>query len=770
MVWAFCAFAHSRAYAQGNVTVTTLHRFTGTDGSCPNALVQASNGQLYGTSYKGGKYGGGAVFRLSLSGAFTLLDSFTGAFPQSPLIQGHNYQNGIDLDQKLYGTTSTGGTANGGVLFTVSPSGVLNVPFQFAASSFPIAGLTQASVNDASGSHLTNNFYGATFYGGSGLGDIYKYNSTTRVLSVVYAFLGGVVNGQNDQGFPIASLVEGNDGNFYGMSPGTESPGRLQGNVFKVTPAGKLTVLHSFNALGSNYTNANGGCPRTLIKGKDGNFYGATIGGGPHGEGTIFKLTPSGALTTLHNFNLAVEDCGGTSGLIQASDGNFYGTTINGGVGYGTIFMMTPAGALTILHSFSLPDQTRPYTGLIQAADGNLYGTTSDGNYSPSASPANGTIFELRLGTTITSAPSASAILNQPFTYQVTANDQPTGYSAEGLPAGLVIDASTGLISGFPGEAGTFTATLTVTNANEVSRTTLSLTVVEIDVPVITSALTIDSQAGTPISYQIVASNNPTGYSASGLPDGLSFDPTKGLITGTVSVAGTYFATLSAANAGGANTAALTINVAPIAIPVSVFTSPTSASAQVGVPFSFDLTATNQPTRFGNGGVVPIGELPDDLTLNPDTGLISGTPIVSGTFQVSVFVENAGGTTLGTLTLNIAPAATIPVVDGAATVSQTVVGDGSNAEITLSLSAAPTAKMNVYFSLKGSAVNGTDYVRLSGHTKIKPGKTSKTIIIQPLGDLGGAVKKIVKLTLEPGDGYTVGTTTPIKVKILAAGK
>jgi uncharacterized repeat protein (TIGR02543 family) len=162
--------------------------------------------------------------------------------------------------------------------------------------------------------------------------------------------------------------------------------------VFKITPTGTLTTLYSFCAQ-SGCTD--GEYPVAgLVQGTDGNFYGTTPEGGANGGGTVFKITPTGTLTTLYSF-CAQSGCTDgedpVAGLVQATDGNFYGTTYEGGTdGFGTIFKITPTGTLTTLYSFSGPDGAYPEAGLVQATDGNFYGTTEYGGASNS-----GTVFSL---------------------------------------------------------------------------------------------------------------------------------------------------------------------------------------------------------------------------------------------------------------------------------------------------------------------------------------------------------------------------------------
>ena len=192
---------------------------------------------------------------------------------------------------------------------------------------------------------------------------------------------------------PQAGLILATDGNFYGTtySGGTSNYcGGGCGTVFKITPSGSLTTLHSFN--GTDGYNVYAG----LVEGTDGNFYGTTFNGGPQNVGEVYKITPGGTLTVLHTFD-------GTDGdypraaLIQATDGNFYGTTFQGGTnGQGTVFAITPGGSLTTLYSFcaqtGCDDGANPIGGVTQASDGYLYGTTNGGG-----SDNSGTVFKLQL-------------------------------------------------------------------------------------------------------------------------------------------------------------------------------------------------------------------------------------------------------------------------------------------------------------------------------------------------------------------------------------
>ncbi len=216
--------------------------------------------------------------------------------------------------------------------------------------------------------------------------------ATAQTFSTLVSF-----DGTNGATPYYMSLVQGEDGNLYGTS---RDGGYGFGTVFRLTPAGNLTTLYDF---WDNYSGAHpdGG----LVLGTDGSFYGTTNWGGGHYGGTVFRIAPNGALTTLYNFCVRGAPCsdgyGSYAGLVQATDGNFYGTTANGGdYGYGTLFRITAAGGFRKLHSFCpqetqvwCPDGGEPQDSLIQGIDGNLYGT----NFYGGLPNGFGTIFKKSL-------------------------------------------------------------------------------------------------------------------------------------------------------------------------------------------------------------------------------------------------------------------------------------------------------------------------------------------------------------------------------------
>jgi uncharacterized repeat protein (TIGR03803 family) len=263
----------------------------------------------------------------------------------------------------------------------ITPSGTLTTLYNFCSEpdctdgSAPYAGLMQGTDGD---------FYGTTSSGGantnweycrSGCGTVFRI-SPSGALKTLYSFC--AQSACSDGLVPIGGLLQATNGDFYGTTSGGGAKGG--GTVFKITPAGKLTTLYTFDS-------ASGVNPQAgLIQALDGDFYGTTFNGGAEGccHGTVFKITPGGVLTVLHSFCSESHCADGENpyaGLVQATDGSFYGaTTIGGAKGGGTVFKITPTGTLTTLYSFcsqsNCADGNQPWAGLVQGTDGDFYGTT----------------------------------------------------------------------------------------------------------------------------------------------------------------------------------------------------------------------------------------------------------------------------------------------------------------------------------------------------------------------------------------------------------
>src|SRR5262245_33315683 len=221
-----------------------------------------------------------------------------------------------------------------------------------------------------------------------GVGILVPYGIADAQTTVLHSFVGGATDGASPQG---GELIQATDGNFYGTT--IKGGVRDEGAVFSVTSAGTVTMLHSFNAL------TDGSAPNRagLVQATDGNFYGTTLFGGDNQAGTIFRMTPAGTLTVLYSFKFIA---GGSPAdaaypeapLIQGSDGLLYGTASSGGAfGAGAVFLVTPGGFFAIMHSFNPTMEGSLPTGpLLQATDGNFYGTTSSGGIF-----GNGSVFRM---------------------------------------------------------------------------------------------------------------------------------------------------------------------------------------------------------------------------------------------------------------------------------------------------------------------------------------------------------------------------------------
>jgi uncharacterized repeat protein (TIGR03803 family) len=378
---------------------SVIYTFTDENGDASTpygGLVLDHAGDLYGMTSQGGAFGAGAVYELTPnnSGGWTesVIYSFTGGSDGSSPVSGL----AIDQTGNLYGTTHFGGNSGcscGTVFELKSTSGgwQYNLLYTFTGGddgSFPWASLTL----DASG-----NVYGVAFEGGSrALGTAFSLRPTAGgrwSFELLHTFSGG-----KDGSSPTTNLTFDAEGNLYGTTEqggGSSNCKMGCGTAYELTPtAGRWreTVLHSFTgAAGGQYPN--GG----LIFDSAGNLYGVAGGGGLHGQGTVYELSPSSGRwesRVLHNFIGKPDGAAPQGSLIFDSAGNLYGTTDGGGAGFGTAFELSPSAGkwnFLLLHTFyvSHSDAAEPTGGLIMDSSGNLYGAASGGNFSA------GVVFEL---------------------------------------------------------------------------------------------------------------------------------------------------------------------------------------------------------------------------------------------------------------------------------------------------------------------------------------------------------------------------------------
>jgi uncharacterized repeat protein (TIGR03803 family) len=348
--------------------------YSGTDGYFPySELREASDGALYGTTYEGGTSDLGTIFKINKDGSgFSVLRHLTNAPGE-----GWNPYAGVveASDGVLYGTTYQGG-AGSGAIYKLNRDG----------SGYTLLhGFTFASTDGRSpyGAVVEGRdgiLYGTTYQGGStNRGTIYGINKDGSAFRLLKSFVGGSSDGQN----PYGGLIEGSDGFLYGAtySGGTSN----RGTIFKIGKDGQnYQLLQSFGG-----SSADGQSPYAgVFEGRDGFLYGTTLYGGAANYGTIFKIAKSGIeFSTLHSFGTGAGDgYYSYARIVEAADGALYGTTYSGGgSGFGVIFSIRKDGSgYTVVRSFSGQngEGENPYAGLIQASDGSLYGLTQYGGQS----------------------------------------------------------------------------------------------------------------------------------------------------------------------------------------------------------------------------------------------------------------------------------------------------------------------------------------------------------------------------------------------------
>ncbi len=350
-------------------------------------------------------------------------------------------------DGNFWGSATDGGKYGYGSIFKVTPNGKLTVVYNFCSKAGCVDGQYPLGslIQPSDG-----NFYGVTNAGGAaGNGSVFKL-TPAGVLTTLYSFCQTGYPNCSDGRSPAAGLVRASNGSLYGT---TNTGGNLEpcGTVFKITAAGKFTSLHKFS-------DGTDGCYplAPLVQATDGNLYGTTKGGS--GAGTVFRITPSGTLTTIYNF-CSLSGCADgadpEAGLIQGTDKNLYGTTNGQSVSYGTVFKITLDGVLTTLHTFcsvaNCADGANPQSGLVQASDGNFYGTNDGLN--------GGTIFEITPGGTLTTLytfclqtgcldglfPDSLIFDTSNGTFYGTTHSGGLGGSCSGFGCGDVFSLNTGL-------------------------------------------------------------------------------------------------------------------------------------------------------------------------------------------------------------------------------------------------------------------------------------------------------------------------------------
>lgn len=739
------------AIASSGQTFTLLQSFDQANGAFPEAgLVQGTDGNFYGTTSAGTKngcpgvtgdtYGCGTVFKITPTGVVTTLHTFAGsdgANPSAALVLG--------TDGNFYGTTEYGGGYNYGTIFQITPSGTVTTLWNFGyyEGAYPLAQLVQGA---------DGNFYGTASAGGAfgNYGTIFRITQFGS-LTLLHSF------NSTDGASPESWVMQGSDGNFYGTTflGGANTScysGGGCGTVFKITPTGTLTTLHSFAGYPIEGTDPIAG----LVQGTDGNFYGTTYEGGANksGAGTVFKITPSGALTTLYSFCPSSPCTDGSNthaGLVQGSDGNFYGVTTGGGAsGWGTIFKITPTGTLTTLHSFTYSDGEAPVDAPLQGTDGNFYGTASEGG----AYNYWGTVFRLSAGLTafLVTNPTSGSV-GSPV---VILGNNLTGASSvrfNGTSATFTVTSSSEIQTSVP--AGATTGKVTVVTSSGTLQTNQNFVVSTLSTTTALTSSSNPSAYGQSVTFTATVtpggSGTPTGnvtfydatYSANlcivALSGGQSVCTSSTLSQGSHNITATY--------GGDSNFQGSTSPVLTQVVQINTLTGLTSIPnpSNTGQSVTFTATVITVPTGLGtptgtvifyDGGTilgsatVNSGGVAAYITAALSTGshnitatyggsstyLSSTSPVLTQVVQASTATavvsslnpSNVGQTVTFTATVSVtspgtgAPTGTVTFYDGTTSLGSVTLG--SNDQASYATSALAAGSHSITATYGGSAI------------------------------------------------------------------
>ena len=669
------------AAAQGSGTEGTSYLFCSPGEICvgqySTALIQGANGQIYGTTQIGGTNGYGTVFSYDgsavLEGLTTLYNFCTtascgdGSSPTGGVIQGG--------DGNFYGMTPSGGAGGMGTIFQMTPDGTLTTLYSFCAanSACPDGSSPGALIEGSDG-----NFYGTTNQGGVGNhGTVFKL-TPAGVFTTIYSFCSAGGTTCPDGSGPTSNLIEGSDGNFYGITSAGD------GTIYRITSSGTLTTVYQFCGT-SDTSCANGAIPSGLVEASGGNFYGTANGAGAGGAGTVFSLTPSGALTVLYNFCGTTDpNCNngyGPGGLVLDSDGNLYGVA-GGGVNYGgTLFQVTPAGVGTLMSAFCagfgpLPPScgfngTYP-DSLSLMGDGWMMGSTTTNSFARAYEEFGGTIFTGGPATKPPAAlqlsfPAARVKVGETTTLSWQAvnafsltSQQCYAFAVPATGGGNWTGKQTGTLSGnvFSGQsaitptvAGTYTYEMTCGGGVSAS-TTLTVG----SPPVITTTSLPTGLQYTPYSQALAVSGGTAPYKWSitqgQLPPGLSLNASTGVISGVPTVVSSLPTTFTvqvtdSENAPASGTAAISISVDYAQAAVGVTASP---SLNISYGQALTINATEAPILTSAEGFswsVVDGNttLAPDIPMNAAGTMTYTIPALSlpvGSQFIAVFVNQAG--------------------------------------------------------------------------------------------------------------------------------
>lgn len=765
--------------AQSGGTVTAIYDFDadgGANGISPNPLIAGKDGNFYGTTGTGAS-GVGEVFKITPGGELTILHPFKGgtdgSYPGYALVQ--------DDAGNLYGSTSgnfSSSLSQVPTIYKLAPDGTLATLhiFDYATT---YGGVSAPLLRESDGS-----LYGVTYpnYDNGADGTIFKL-APDGTFTTLHHFggAGSVLV------YSASMPVRGSDGALYGT---TYNGGTNQfSTTYRLAPDGTFTTLHDFGA-GSYGPPANGSTRiGGLLLGGDGNFYGLTS------TGLFFRLAPDGTVSNVADFDGL--QLGAPTSLVRGNDGSLFGSSND------VLFQIDPDGDLSVLYQRG---SAGGFIGPVaQAADGSFYGIVPN---PVDSEHVFGTIFHLVLDRSVAGVLSFTTLSRRtaPGDGDVILTLHRRGGSqgvvsinyamVQGVPpysgltpaqAGVDYVDAPGTVTWADGDTAdkivtvkmlvpdfnqfdytrSFSVTLSAPTNGALLGSVPACRILIDHLPAVTSPRTANALVSVPFSYGITINDyhGITGCSATGLPAGLSIGPAS-VISGTPTTPGVYSVALVVSTNYGDARATLTLTVGSAPLPnAPVLTGPASATATVGSPFAYRLTSSDAAATL-----TTVGSLPPGLGFDPSAGTLAGTPTQAGNFAVTFNATNAGGTGSLKLALTVAglpPVPPIPSVTATVTTLSAQFGGGTYGQFTLALSSVQSNDLHVAYSVKGTGLNGTDYVLLKGTAKIKAGKTSKPIKVVPLGDGRGLTKRTVKFTLLSGDGYTVGTAAPLKVKLLA---
>ena len=678
----------SAAPSTGTTGVSYSH--TATVSACPGLVTWSFTGTLP----PGVLFSSGGV----LSGTPTTPGVYTGNLVAT-YVGGQASTQAFSITISLGAPAFTSGTLASNTSVGIATANAYTAAAQFGTITYGISGQPPGlSINSSSGvvsgtpTDASGSPYTATVTASNGVLPNASRSVTFNVVPAINS--AATVNGQTGVSLPPYSITSAPGPAFTSCANLDPLPAGLTrtGCTISGTPTtigGPTSVrLTGSNAFG---TSAQFTVQFTITLGPS-NVTNAvlTASGGEAVAFTPYQITGDNGPTSFNATGLpsglGVSAGGLITGTPASGSAGTYNVTLSAtnaiGTGNTKILVITisqfapvvtslapPAGQTGIAYSFQITANNGPTSfnaanlppGLaVDTTTGLISGTpTAAGTFNTATITAtNGTgsdtktvTFTITLGPPVISSPAAAGgAVGFAFSYQIVASNSPSSYNATGLPPNVTINTGTGLISGTPTANGVYNATISATNSTATTSQGLTITIA-VGIPVITSALTASGSTGNAFSYQIVASNGPGSFTATGLPAGLAIDGTTGRITGTPTTPGMYSVNLGATNATGTGTAVLGLQLVRSA---PVITSPPTAGGMPGVPFSYQVVnASGGASTYGATG------LPPGLSIDTTTGRITGTPTAGGTFNVVITVSNGTGT--ATFNLRITIGFLIPV-------------------------------------------------------------------------------------------------------------